>query len=199
MKNSTQRANMNADTLKKQGTFFIQTIKSIVLIAGMLITTLGNHTFATLGVMSIADSNIITEASPISIGDEIGNTKISTPSLRSFYRADREINRNMANEIKKLQFLRFELPSFEIADQNINGSFLNEYKIQHQYSNIQATDELISNEFQAYNINYNIHYTLLSADNEINTNFNNTFFIFISDENEIADASIDAQFHEENI
>jgi hypothetical protein len=199
MKNSTQRANMNADTLKKQGTFFIQTIKSIVLIAGMLITTLGNHTFATLGNMHIADSNIIAEANSTSISDEIGNTKISTPSLRSFYRADREINRNMANEIKKLQFLRFELPSFEMADQNINGSFLNEYKIQYQYLNIQATDDLISNEFHAYNINYNIHYTLLSSDNEINMNFNNTYFISISDKNEMADASIDAQFHEENI
>lgn len=90
MKNSTQRANMNADTLKKQGTYFIQTIKSIVLIAGMLMTTLGNHTFATLGNKLIADSNIYGAASTLSIGDEIVNTKISTPSLRSFYRADRK-------------------------------------------------------------------------------------------------------------
>lgn len=199
MKNSTQRANMNADTLKKQGTYFIQTIKCIVLIAAMLVTTTGNHTFATLGNIHVADSNIYAAANSISVGDEIGNTKISTPTLRSFYRADREINRNMANEIKKLTSFRFELPSFEMADQNINGSFLNEYKIPHQYSNVQLSDELMSNEFHAFNINYLVNHNSLAADNEINTNFNNTYFILISDNNEVADATIDVQFHEENI
>lgn len=198
MKNSTQRANMNAETLKKQGTYFIQTIKSIVLIAGMMMTTMGNHTYATLANAFSPDSNIYAAVNTPSIGDEIGNTKISTPSLRSFYRADREINRNMANEIKKLYLIRFELPSFDLSDQNINGSFLNEYKIQNAYSDNKAADELISNEFHAYNINYHINGNMLTSDNEINVNFKNTYFISHSFNIEAADACIDAQFHLEN-
>lgn len=198
MKNSTQRANMNADTLKKQGNHFIQFFKSVVLIAGMLMTTLGNHTFATLGNLHIADSNIYAAPSTLSIGDEIGNTKISTPSLRSFYRADREINRNMANEIKKLTLFRFDMPSFDLSDEHINDSFINEYTIQDQYINIKETDEMVTNEFHALNIHYYIsNYSLLS-DNEMNINFNNSYAISASYNTEAADAFVDAQFHQEN-
>lgn len=198
MKNSIQRANMKADTLKKQSTYFIQFIKSTILIAGMLMTTLGNHTFATLGIKHSADSNIYAVDRSVSFGDEIGNTKISTPGLRSFYRADREINRNMANEIKQLYSFKFVTPVFSDADQNIHSLFSMEYKIQNLYPNLEIADEKISNEFYAFNINQYINNNTLAADNEMNKNFEKTFFIPVRPNLALADCTVDAQFQLEN-
>jgi len=189
---------MKADTLKKQSTYFVQFIKSTILIAGMLMTTLGNHTFATFGIKHSADSNIYAVDRSVSVGDEIANTKISTPGLRSFYRADREINRNMANEIKQLYSFKFVTPVFSDADQNIHSLFSMEYKIQNLYPNPQIADEKISNEFYAFNINQYINNNTLDADNEMNKNFEKTFFITFRPNLALADCTIDAQFQLEN-
>lgn len=198
MKNSTQNANMNTDTLRTQGSYFIQSIKSIILIAAMLITTFGNHTFATLGNPHRLDSNKHTENSSPAIGDEIGNTKISLPSIRSFYRADREINRNMANEIKQLYLFRFELPAFIDADQTIQNLFLNEYRIQFEHANGHEADEIITNEFYASNIDQNISKALLLSDNEINNSFIKSYSVTLRSNVSLADTDIHARFHVEN-
>jgi hypothetical protein len=89
-------------------------------------------------------------------------------------------------------------PVFSDADQNIHSLFSMEYKIQNLYPNLEIADEKISNEFYAFNINQYINNNTLAADNEMNKNFEKTFFIPVRPNLALADCTIDAQFQLEN-
>jgi len=171
MKNSNQEANMKNLTLEKMSNFIFKTLRTTLFIAGMLLTTVGTQSFGLDSNALKIDSNISVYNTTSDINDEIRNIKISLPSHRAVYRADREMNRNMSIEIKKLNNLKISMPVYIEVDQNINQLFYGQFTIAKNYSNDVATDHQITAEFYAYNINSNFSLLTLNADNEINNNF----------------------------
>ena len=171
MKNSNQEANMKNLTQEKMSTFIFKILRTTLFIAGMLLTTFGTQSFGLDSNALKIDSNISVYNTTSDINDEIRNIKISLPSHRAVYRADREMNRNMSIEIKKLNNLKISMPVYIEVDQNVNQLFYGQFTIAKNYSNVVATDHQITAEFYAYNINSNFSLLTLNADNEINNNF----------------------------
>ncbi len=127
-------------------------------------------------------------------GDDIKNVKISLPDSKLLRRADREINRNMAIELRNAAFFKINMPETVTADQQVNAAFFNEFTLSNFYEIDQELDQKLSNEFLAFNINTNLSKNSLQADNEMNAIFYNAFKIQILGDVNAADLEMNNQF-----
>ena len=140
-----------------------------LMIVGTL--TLNLDTVKAASKNNLTDSNI-TEASLLSnTGDERGDAKISLPDFRTYRKADREMNRNMANHIKELKNLRLEAFVSDFADEDITDGFYSQFRLVNFYKNSIEMDDKLSEIFSAENINNNYSKYSQISDNEINKIF----------------------------
>ena len=152
----------------KNATSFIS--RSILVMATLLNLTATSVVAAT--ICESSDSNKIEISESVSVGDERNATKISLPDGRTFRKADREMNRNMANHIRELKNLRLDPFTSIDADETITNEFYENFKLVNFYSTSAELDDHITSIFIAENLNiYFSKYSLLS-DNELNNQFN---------------------------
>jgi len=116
------------------------------------------------------DSLIIKKNSSQLLNDDLKQTKISVPGSRLFRRADNEIIAQMNEHIAELYNFKWNSFGFEKADETIQTSFYDSFKVS-RFKNIDKSDDLINMSFIAENINSFNYYTIEKADKLINDQF----------------------------
>jgi hypothetical protein len=104
------------------------------------------------------------------LNDDLKQSKISVPGAQLFKKADNEIIAQMNEQIADLYNFKWISFGFEKADETIQTSFYNSFKVS-QFNNIDKSDDLINNSFRLENINRLSYYTFEKADNHINYQF----------------------------
>lgn len=189
MKNPTPTNPMQSNLLKVFRSSFLLLLISLISINNFASVKITNH---------ITDSNLIELYPNLETGDDIKNVKISMPDTKLFRRADREINRNMAKEIRDLKNLRLILPESENGDFEINNEFYEQYKLINFYPVNQDQDDKTTSEFYAYNLNNNFTKYSKLSDNEINTIFIESYKINTAVEFNISDNEMNFNFYASN-
>ena len=175
----------------------LKAFRSSIFLLMITLTSINN--FASIHTpKNVTDSNIIEFYTNLETGDDLKNIKISMPDTKLFRRADREINRNMANEIRDLKNFRLILPSTSNIDFEINTEFYEQYKLINFYLIDQDEDDKTTSEFYAYNINNNFTYYAQKSDNELNKLFISSYKIYPVAEFDGADAEMNFNFYSAN-
>jgi len=166
----------------------------------LLITLISINNFASVNTTkNITDSNIIELHINFETGDDIKNVKISMPDTKLFRRADREMNRNMAKEIRDLKNFRLIQPESVNGDFEINNEFYEQYKLVNFYLINQYQDDKITSEFHAYNLNNNFTKYANISDNELNITFIESYKINPAIEFNTSDDEMNFNFYASNI
>lgn len=189
MKNPTPTNAMKSNLLKVFRSSFLLLLISLTSINNFASVKTTNHA---------TDSNLIELYPNLETGDDIKNVKISMPDTKLFRRADREINRNMAKEIRDLKNFRLILPASENSDFEINNEFYEQYKLVNFYPVNQDQDDKTTSEFYAYNLNNNFTKYAKLSDNELNTIFIESYKINTAVEFNISDNEINFNFYASN-
>ena len=165
----------------------------------LCMTLLTFYNFATANTTKVVtDSNITDFNSTLEIGDDFKNVKISMPDTKLFRRADREINRNMAIEVRNMKYFKLNQPESNTADFLITNDFYNQFKLVDFYTVDQFEDDKTTSEFHAYNLNINFSIYIKTSDNELNKDFFEIFKINPLNDYSDADAEINFNFQEVN-
>lgn len=175
----------------------LKVFRSSLLLLMITLTSINNFA-SILTPRNVKDSNIIEFYSNLEIGDDLKNIKISMPDTKLFTRADREMNRNMANEIRDLKNFRLILPESNNGDFEITTEFYEQYKLINFYLINQHADDKTTSEFYAYNIDNNFTYYAQKSDNELNKTFIKSYKIDPVAEFNTADAEMNFNFHADN-
>ena len=171
--------------------------RSSILLLMITLTSINN--FASVNTpKNVTDSNIIDFYIHLETGDDFKNVKISMPDTKLFRRADREINRNMASEIRDLKNFKLIQPESINGDFEINTEFYEQYKLVNFYLISQQEDDKTTSEFYAYNINNNFIHYAQESDNELNKLFKETYKIDPVGEFNTADAEMNINFYTAN-
>ena len=176
---------------------FLKALRSSIVL--LLMVVISNNNYASIHTpKNLTDSNIIDFYTNLETGDDLKNVKISMPDTKLFRRADREINRNMANEIKDLKNFKLIQPESNAGDFEINAEFYEQYKLINFYIINQLDDDKTSSEFYAFNIDNNFIYYAQKSDNELNKTFIESYKIHPVAEYNTADAEINFNFFADN-
>lgn len=127
----------------------------------------GNSSFIAEGIGQTLEETRRTMLEALPIGEEITAVKISTPSRSMFRKADREIHLNMSAMIKELNSFQIGYTENFAADQYINRQFKQEYMIFYTLERSEKSDIVLTNQFDAENIDINLNRKFLVADNHI--------------------------------
>jgi len=197
MKNSHQKEGFLQPTIQMKRTSAIRKMISIALfLIAILLNNPGNLVHASLP-NETSDSNKIEYVVTGELGDELMVAKISLPNGKTFRRADREINRNMANDIRDLKNLKLEPIDAMDADEIITNEFYSNFQLTNFYPAHPELDEQLSANFLGENLNNNLIKYFLLADNEINKSFIQGFKIYQQPNFSVADNAINVQFEKE--
>lgn len=131
----------------------------------------GNSSFIAEGIGQTLEETRRTMLEALPIGEEITAVKISTPSRSMFRKADREIHLNMSAMIKELNSFQIGYTENFAADQYINRQFKQEYMIFYTLERSEKSDIVLTNQFDAENIDINLNRKFLVADNHIITQY----------------------------
>lgn len=165
----------------------------------LLITLTTIQIFATVNTTKHeTDSNTIDLYVNLETGDDIKNVKISMPDSKLIRRADREMNRNMANEIRDLKYFKLTQPESMNGDFEINNDFFEQYMLTNFYLIDQDEDNRITSEFHAYNLNNNFIKYANVSDNELNTIFIESYKINTGIEFKTSDDEMNSNFYASN-
>lgn len=127
----------------------------------------GNSSFIAEGIGQTLEETRRAMLQALPIGEEITNIKISTPSRSMIRQADREMHLNMNAMIKALNSFHIGYIENIAADQEINTQFNQQYMINPALERFENSDISLTHQFEAENINMNLHTKLLKADNHI--------------------------------
>jgi hypothetical protein len=123
-----------------------------------------------VNAFEVNDSLLTKKVIAQNLNDDLKQSKISVPGAQMFKKADNEIIAQMNEHIAKLYNFKWISFGFEKADETIQTSFYNSFKVS-QFNNADKSDDLINSSFKAENINKSSFYTFEKADNLINHQF----------------------------
>lgn len=173
-------------------------LKSILLTLLLTISSTSNFVVARSMKLN-TDSNANTLLIKNELGDDGKNVKISIPDSKLLKRADKEMNRNMANDMKELKLFKLPLSDYSIGDVQIHTGFHSQYKLVNFYSINPQEDEEVSATFHAYHLENNFKLSFQIADNEINNLFNVVHRIKMSFKDVEADGEMNSNFYSEHL
>lgn len=143
----------------------INTIRSTFFTLSILMGTM-LHSFGFDGRFNELDSN-----KAILVDGETRSTRISTPTVSMYRRADREIAVNMNEEIKSTSKKKITTGSVHQADVEINYKFYNQFWVNVlQWPSVQE-DENLYRLFNAENIKFSTCIGFEAADNLMHGQF----------------------------
>ncbi|MEY2586453.1 MAG: hypothetical protein RLY11_302 [Bacteroidota bacterium] len=197
MTHSNQKKGLKQpDTQMKRTPSSRKMIAKALFFTAILLNCGGNLAHASLG-NETSDSNKIEYALTGGVGDELMAAKISIPNGKTFRRADREINRNMANDLRELNNLKLEPLGALQADETISNEFYSNFKLTDFYPFYPELDEQLAAIFLGENLNNNLIKNSLLSDNEVNKSFSKSYAIKQQSNFQIADNEINALFKKE--
>jgi hypothetical protein len=123
-----------------------------------------------VNAFEVNDSLLTKKVIVQNLNDDLKQSKISVPGAHLFKKADNEIIAQMNEQIADLYNFKWISFGFEKADETIQTSFYNSFKVS-QFNNADKSDDLINSSFKAENINKSSFYTFEKADNHINHQF----------------------------
>ena len=116
------------------------------------------------------DSLLTKKVAAQHLNDDLKQSKISVPGIQMFKKADKEIIAQMNEQIADLYNFKWISFGFERADETIQISFYESFKVS-QFNDVDKSDDLINRSFRAENIRTVNYFTFEKADNHINHQF----------------------------